>query len=204
MHMAAAVAAAWVAWAVWICNYRSNGSCDQERAGFGPLFFLVKLRLMSEPSKAVFPSYASQAAEAAQRICQALRAGSLEVWVDQSELRGDDPTCGYDYRLPDVYFVVNDRHAVGILGDLGRQRTRIAGSRGTGQPNDTLGVRLDLNVRGAGIILSGEAGLYLRRQSCFIGVRRQNHRQSRGAKGGPHETSRFATHFEYSNPVYKG
>ena len=38
----AAVAAAWVAWAVWICNYPSKGSCDQERADFGPLFFLCQ------------------------------------------------------------------------------------------------------------------------------------------------------------------
>ncbi len=45
---------------------------------------------MSEPSKAVFLSYASQDAEAAARICAALRAGGLEVWFDQSELRGGD------------------------------------------------------------------------------------------------------------------
>jgi TolB-like protein len=45
---------------------------------------------MSEPDKAVFLSYASQDAEAAQSICQALRAGGIEVWFDQSELRGGD------------------------------------------------------------------------------------------------------------------
>jgi TolB-like protein/lipoprotein NlpI len=39
---------------------------------------------------AVFLSYASQDAEAAQRICDALRAGGIEVWLDQSELRGGD------------------------------------------------------------------------------------------------------------------
>jgi TolB-like protein/Flp pilus assembly protein TadD len=39
---------------------------------------------------AVFLSYASQDAEAAQRICDALRAGGIEVWFDQSELRGGD------------------------------------------------------------------------------------------------------------------
>jgi TolB-like protein len=38
----------------------------------------------------VFLSYASQDAEAAQRICNALRAGGIEVWFDQSELRGGD------------------------------------------------------------------------------------------------------------------
>ena len=45
---------------------------------------------MSEPSKAVFLSYASQDAEAARRICDALRAAGIEVWFDQSELRGGD------------------------------------------------------------------------------------------------------------------
>jgi hypothetical protein len=35
-------------------------------------------------------SYASQDAEAAQRICAALRAAGLEVWFDQSALRGGD------------------------------------------------------------------------------------------------------------------
>ena len=38
----------------------------------------------------MFLSYASQDAEAAQRICQALRAAGIEVWFDQSELRGGD------------------------------------------------------------------------------------------------------------------
>ena len=45
---------------------------------------------MTEPSRAVFLSYASQDAQAAQRICEALRAGGIEVWFDQSELRGGD------------------------------------------------------------------------------------------------------------------
>jgi len=45
---------------------------------------------MSEPSRAVFLSYASQDAEAARRICEALRAGGVEVWFDQSQLRGGD------------------------------------------------------------------------------------------------------------------
>jgi TolB-like protein/cytochrome c-type biogenesis protein CcmH/NrfG len=38
----------------------------------------------------VFLSYASQDAEAAGRICEALRAADVEVWFDQSELRGGD------------------------------------------------------------------------------------------------------------------
>jgi len=45
---------------------------------------------VSSASKAVFLSYASQDAEAAQHICDALRAMNVEVWFDQSELRGGD------------------------------------------------------------------------------------------------------------------
>ena len=45
---------------------------------------------VTEPSHAVFLSYASQDSEAAQRICQALRAAGIEVWFDQSALRGGD------------------------------------------------------------------------------------------------------------------
>ena len=45
---------------------------------------------MSESAKAIFLSYASQDAEAARRICDSLRAAGLEVWFDQSELRGGD------------------------------------------------------------------------------------------------------------------
>src|SRR3984893_8329135 len=46
-------------------------------------------RIGSQPG-AVFLSYASQDANAAQRICAALRAAGIEVWFDQSELRGGD------------------------------------------------------------------------------------------------------------------
>jgi TolB-like protein len=45
---------------------------------------------VTEPARAVFLSYASEDAEAAQRICEALRAVGIEVWFDQSELRGGD------------------------------------------------------------------------------------------------------------------
>jgi TolB-like protein/tetratricopeptide (TPR) repeat protein len=44
----------------------------------------------STPAGAVFLSYASQDLVAAQRICQALREAGIEVWFDQSELRGGD------------------------------------------------------------------------------------------------------------------
>jgi TolB-like protein/Flp pilus assembly protein TadD len=45
---------------------------------------------LTETGKAVFLSYASQDAQAAQKICEALRAAGIEVWLDQSELRGGD------------------------------------------------------------------------------------------------------------------
>ena len=45
---------------------------------------------MSGISHAVFLSYASQDAGAAEKICEALRAAGIEVFFDQSELRGGD------------------------------------------------------------------------------------------------------------------
>jgi TolB-like protein/Tfp pilus assembly protein PilF len=41
-------------------------------------------------SGAVFLSYASEDATAAEKICKALRAAGIEVWFDRSELRGGD------------------------------------------------------------------------------------------------------------------
>jgi TolB-like protein len=45
---------------------------------------------MSESKHAVFLSYASQDAEAAAELTRGLRAAGIEVWFDQSELRGGD------------------------------------------------------------------------------------------------------------------
>jgi TolB-like protein len=45
---------------------------------------------MNASPKAVFLSYASQDADAAQRICDALRAAGVVVWFDKTELRGGD------------------------------------------------------------------------------------------------------------------
>ena len=42
----------------------------------------------STPMVAVFLSYASQDAQAVQKICEALRVAGVEVWFDQAELRG--------------------------------------------------------------------------------------------------------------------
>jgi len=51
---------------------------------------------MTDPSRAVFLSYASQDEEAARRICEALQQIGVEVWFDQRELRGGD---AWDQRI---------------------------------------------------------------------------------------------------------
>jgi hypothetical protein len=45
---------------------------------------------MTASQGAVFLSYASEDAQAAQRICAKLRAAGVEAWFDQSELQGGD------------------------------------------------------------------------------------------------------------------
>ncbi|MBI4625010.1 MAG: toll/interleukin-1 receptor domain-containing protein, partial [Verrucomicrobia bacterium] len=45
---------------------------------------------MTEASNAVFLSYAREDAPAVQRLAEALRRDGVEVWFDQSELRGGD------------------------------------------------------------------------------------------------------------------
>ncbi len=45
---------------------------------------------MSDPTKAVFLSHAREDTDAARRIAEALRGFGVEVWFDQSELRGGD------------------------------------------------------------------------------------------------------------------
>ncbi len=44
----------------------------------------------ADVTHALFLSYASQDAVAARRICDTLRAGGIEVWFDQSELKGGE------------------------------------------------------------------------------------------------------------------
>ena len=51
---------------------------------------------MTDPSRAVFLSHASQDVSAAARICGALQDAGVEVWFDQSELRGGD---AWDQRI---------------------------------------------------------------------------------------------------------
>lgn len=45
---------------------------------------------VTAPPEAVFISYASEDCAAARRICEAVRAAGVEVWFDQTELRGGD------------------------------------------------------------------------------------------------------------------
>jgi TolB-like protein/Tfp pilus assembly protein PilF len=45
---------------------------------------------VTESKNAVFLSYAAEDAAPAQRICATLRAAGIDVWFDQSELRGGD------------------------------------------------------------------------------------------------------------------
>ncbi|HEX3846143.1 MAG TPA: TIR domain-containing protein [Steroidobacteraceae bacterium] len=45
---------------------------------------------VTNSGRVVFLSYASQDAPAAQKICETLRAAAIEVFLDQSELRGGD------------------------------------------------------------------------------------------------------------------
>jgi TolB-like protein/tetratricopeptide (TPR) repeat protein len=45
---------------------------------------------VTESKNAVFLSYAAEDAASAERLCAALRAAGIEVWFDQSELRGGD------------------------------------------------------------------------------------------------------------------
>ena len=51
---------------------------------------------MGDAKSAIFLSYASQDTEAAQRICEGLRAAGIEVFFDLSELRGGD---AWDHKI---------------------------------------------------------------------------------------------------------
>ena len=50
----------------------------------------VRWTVVTDSIKAIFLSYASQDADIAHRLCTALRAAGIEVWFDQSEIRGGD------------------------------------------------------------------------------------------------------------------
>ena len=69
---------------------------------------------MKPAGGAVFLSYASEDADAARRICEALRSAGVEVWFDQSELVGGD---AWDAKIetPDVRAVRADHSAHAAL-----------------------------------------------------------------------------------------
>ena len=58
--------------------------------GLAPPAVATGSGLVTQSSKGVFLSYASEDAGAAKRICDALHLAGIEVWFDQSELRGGD------------------------------------------------------------------------------------------------------------------
>jgi TolB-like protein/Tfp pilus assembly protein PilF len=67
----------------------------------------------STPAGAVFLSYASQDAEAARKICDVLRAAGIDVWFDQSELRGGevwDQTIRKQIKACTLFVPVISRH----------------------------------------------------------------------------------------------
>jgi hypothetical protein len=67
----------------------------------------------------VFLSYASQDVEAARRICETLRAAGIEVWLDQSELRGGD---AWDRKIRDqirhcaLFIPIISGHGIQVVG----------------------------------------------------------------------------------------
>jgi hypothetical protein len=65
-----------------------NARCRRHALRCRPICCI--LSFVNESGPAVFLSYASEDADVAQRICAALRAAGIEVWFDQSELRGGD------------------------------------------------------------------------------------------------------------------
>jgi TolB-like protein len=80
----------------------------------------------------VFLSYASQDQEAAQRICAALRTAGIEVWFDQSELRGED---AWDRRIRDqirqcaLFIPLISRHSQARLEGYFRREWKLAVER---------------------------------------------------------------------------
>ena len=72
------------------CDWLLRAFCCDPHKIQGARVGAVSAEPASTPAGTVFLSYASQDSEAAQRICDALRAAGIEVWFDQSELRGGD------------------------------------------------------------------------------------------------------------------
>ncbi|MBV8782630.1 MAG: TIR domain-containing protein [Gammaproteobacteria bacterium] len=71
----------------------------------------------STPTGAVFLSYASEDVESAARIAYGLRAAGIEVWFDQSELRGGD---AWDHRIREQ--IHNCRLFIAVVSAHSEQR----------------------------------------------------------------------------------
>jgi TolB-like protein/Flp pilus assembly protein TadD len=87
---------------------------------------------VNQPSGAVFVSYASEDAAAARRICDSLRAAGIEVWFDQSELRGGD---AWDHKIREqirdcaLFIPVISQHTQERLEGYFRREWRLAVDR---------------------------------------------------------------------------
>jgi TolB-like protein/tetratricopeptide (TPR) repeat protein len=94
---------------MWLCRSSREDAAIDVRCGGDPKSIKLQVRgpipphdgsfshrtipglaTVTERSRVVFLSYASQDAAAALRIADALRTAGIEVWLDQSELRGGD------------------------------------------------------------------------------------------------------------------
>ena len=87
---------------------------------------------MTEPSHAVFLSYASQDQGAAQRICDALRTAGIEVWFDQRALRGGDvwdQTIRHQIRECAIFIPLISQHTQERLEGYFRLEWRLADQR---------------------------------------------------------------------------
>jgi TolB-like protein/Tfp pilus assembly protein PilF len=72
------------------CSHVASGACSFGLRPKGAQVREEPTDPVSTRTGSVFLSYASQDADAARRISDALRAAGIEVWLDQSELRGGD------------------------------------------------------------------------------------------------------------------
>ena len=90
----------------------------------------------STPTGAVFLSYASQDGEAAKGICDALRAAGIEVWFDQSELRGGD---AWDLKIREqirtcaIFISIVSAHSPSRLEDHFRRECKLVADRTQGR-----------------------------------------------------------------------
>ncbi len=87
---------------------------------------------VTESKNAVFLSYTAEDTDVAQRICAALRAAGIEVWFDQSELRGGD---AWDQRIRQeirdcaLFIPIISANTQGRLEGYFRREWRLAAGR---------------------------------------------------------------------------